>query len=174
MGLSCRVGGAQVLFEGRLANEVAGALDQAFGEGDWEAVEARGFGELEDANWSDFRDRACEELGLEEVPNLLALGNEARVIFMPANVQAMTIKLPSAAGSLRCASLPGLRRELYQLAERWDLTLEDRVLEEILQVADDPDDGPVADAPEVVAFARLALAANEAMRRDCPLWLVGS
>jgi hypothetical protein len=47
-------------------------------------------------------------------------------------------------------------------------------LEEILQVADDPDDGPVADAPEVVAFARLALAANEAMRRDCPLWLVGA
>jgi hypothetical protein len=25
----------------------------------------------------------------------------------------------------------------------------------------------------VMTFARLALAANEAMRRDCPLWLVG-
>ncbi len=37
----------------------------------------------------------------------------------------------------------------------------------------DPDDGWVADAPEILTFARLALAANEATRRDCPLWLVG-
>ena len=31
----------------------------------------------------------------------------------------------------------------------------------------------VADAPEILTFARLALAANEATRRDCPLWVVG-
>ena len=41
------------------------------------------------------------------------------------------------------------------------------------QVDCDPDDGFVADSPEVLAFARLALAANEAVRRDCPLWVVG-
>ena len=173
MGLSCRVGGARVLFEGQVANDVAGALGQAFGEGDWDAAEPRKFGELDESNWSNFRDRACEELGFEEVPNLMALGTERRVVYLPANVQAMTMNLPSAAGRLLCASLPGLRRELYSLAECWDLTLEDGLLEEILQVAEDPDDGPVADAAEILAFARLALAANEAMRRDCPLWLVG-
>lgn len=169
MGLSCRVGGAQVLFEGLLADQVAGALDRAFGDGDWNAVES-GFGEMEQANWSEFRDRACDELGLDEVPNLLALGSEGRVVYLPANVQTMTMKLPSSAGDLRCASLPGLRRELFEVAARWDLPLDDTTLEGILK---DEEDGGVADAPEVLAFARLALAANEAMRRDCPLWLVG-
>ena len=43
----------------------------------------------------------------------------------------------------------------------------------IAPVALDPDDGWVADPPEILTFARLVLAANEAMRRDCPLWLVG-
>jgi len=160
------------MFEARLAREVAGALDQTFGaDGDWEAGESRGFGELDSADWAGFRDRAAEELGGGEVPNLLALGSEGRVVYLPSNVQAMTLGL--SAGRLRCASLPGLRRELFALAERWDLPLDDHALEEVLRVADDPDDGPVADAPEVLTFARLALAANEAMRRDCPLWLVG-
>ena len=38
-----------------------------------------------------------------------------------------------------------------------------------LRIAEDQ----VADLPEVLTFARLMLAANEAVRRDCPLWLVG-
>ena len=82
----------------------------------------------------------------------------------------MTLGL--SAGRLRCASLPGLRRELFSLADRWELPVDDHALEEILRGGEDPDDGPVADAPEVLAFARLTLAANEAMRRDCPLWLM--
>jgi hypothetical protein len=73
---------------------------------------------------------------------------------------------------LHCASLPGLRTELAELAERWELPLDDEGLQELLQVSNDPDDGFVADSPEVLAFARLALAANEATRRDCPLWVV--
>ena len=85
------------------------------------------------------------------------------------------VSLPLSAGqALRCASLPGLRRELAELAERWDLPLDDEGLEDLLRVYRDPDDGWVADAPEVMSFARLALAANEAVRRDCPLWLVGA
>ena len=91
MGLSCRVGGARVLFEGQVANDVAGALGQAFGEGDWDAAEPRKFGELDESNWSNFRDRACEELGFEEVPNLMALGTERRVVYLPANVQAREV-----------------------------------------------------------------------------------
>ena len=75
---------------------------------------------------------------------------------------------------LSCASLPGLRTELALLAERWELPLDDEGLTELLNVACDPDDGFVADAPEILTFARLALASNEAVRRDCPLWLVGS
>jgi hypothetical protein len=47
-------------------------------------------------------------------------------------------------------------------------------LQELLQVSRDPDDGWVADAPEILTFARLALAANEATRRDCPLWVVSA
>lgn len=171
MGLNCTVGGARGMFEGRFANEVAGVLDQAFGaEGDWEGTAPRQFGALEGTTWAELQARAAEELGADEIPNLLALGAEGRGVYLPANVRAVT--LPLSAGPLRCASLPGLRRELSALAERWDLPVEDEGLEAILQVGSDPDDGFVADAPEVLSFARLALAANEAARRDCPLWLV--
>ena len=172
MGLNCTVGGARGMFEGRFATEVAGVLDSAFGaEGDWEGTAPRPFGELEGASWADLQARASEELGLDEVPNLLALDPEGRGVYLPTHVRA--VSLPTSAGHLRCASLPGLRRELAALAERWELPEDDDGLTAILRVSADPDDGFVADAPEVLAFARLALAANEAARRDCPLWLVG-
>ena len=105
--------------------------------------------------------------------NLLAIGAEQGGVYLPAHVQ--TVSLPLSAGApLSCASLPGLRTELALLAERWELPLDDEGLTELLNVTCDPDDGFVADAPEILTFARLALASNEAVRRDCPLWLVGS
>ena len=172
MGMTCTVGGARGTFEGTFANEVAGLLDQAFGaEGDWEGTAPRQFGELSEAGWSDFKRKATAEVGPEELPNLLALGSEGRGVYLPTHVRAVSLPL-SVGGPLRCASLPGLRGELSLLAERWELPLEDEGLLEVLRGSDDPDAGQVADAPEVVAFARLALAANEAIRRDCPLWLV--
>ena len=173
MGLTFTVGGTRGTFEERFAVEVAGVLDHAFGaEGDWEGVAPRDFGELAVAVWSDLQRRAVEELGAEAVPNLLALGEEGRGVYLPAQVH--TVSLPLSEGkALRCASLPGLREELASLSERWDLPLDDEGLKEVLNVARDPDDGWVADAPEIFSFAQLALAANEAVRRDCPLWLMG-
>jgi len=173
MGLTCTVGGARSTFEEGFANEVAGVLDQAYGaEGDWEGTDPRQFGELTGTTWADFQERAVAELGADALPNLLALGDEGRGVYLPAHVRPASLPL-SAEGPLRCASLPALRRELSELAERWDLPLDDQALWDILHIAQDPDDGPVADDPEVLTFARLALAANEAVRRDCPLWLVG-
>jgi len=173
MGLSFTVGGARGTFEEAIANEVAGVLDHAFGaEGDWEGVAPRHFGELAETVWTELQRRAVASLGAEAVPNLLALGKDGRGVYLPANVRAVSLPL-SAGTALRCASLPGLRHELAELAQSWDVALDDEALEELLRVACDPDDGWVADAPELVAFARLALAANEAVRRDCPLWLVG-
>jgi hypothetical protein len=107
------------------------------------------------------------------IPNLTALGEDGRGVYLPAHVQTASFPL-SVGGPLKCASLPGLRNELFELAQRWELPLDDHGLEELLRVAHDPDDGCVADAPEILTYARLALAANEAVRRDCPLWLVGS
>jgi hypothetical protein len=173
MGLTCTVGGARGMFDERVAREVAGVLDNAFGaEGDWEGAAPRHFGELIGDGWFQLQDRAAAELGREAVPNLLGLGTDGRGVYLPAHVQAVTLPL-SAGSPLCCASLPGLREELTELATRWDLPLEDPGLLDLLQVSQNPDDGPVADAPEVLAFARLALAANEAVRRDCPLWLIG-
>jgi hypothetical protein len=173
MGLSFTVGGTRGTFEEGFANEVACLLDNAFGaEGDWEGVPPRHFGELAESGWTDLQNRAVEMLGAESVPNLLALGQEGRGVYLPANVQAVSLPL-SAGAALRCASLPGLRQELAELALRWDLALDDEALKDVLNVHRDPDDGWVADAPETLAFARIALAANEAVRRDCPLWLVG-
>ncbi len=173
MSLSCKVGGARLTFDPAYGDEVAGAIDHAFGaESEWEGASPIGFGELTGPGWIVFRDKAVEELGADALPNLLAMGDEGAGAFLPAHVQATTLPL-SAGKRLRCASLPGLRRELAELADRWEMPLDDDGLTEILRVAQDSDDGFVADLPEVLTFARLALAANEAVRRDCPLWLVG-
>ena len=173
MALSFTVGGARGTFDPKVADEVAGVLDHAFGaEGDWEGVPPRHFGELAESGWVDLRRRAVEELGADALPNLLAFGDDGHGVYLPAHVRAVSLPLPKGA-ALRCASLPGLRSELSDLAARWELPLDDDGLRDVLNVSRDPDDGWVADAPEVAGFARLALAANEAVRRDCPLWLVG-
>ncbi len=173
MGLSFTVGGARGTFEERFAAEVADLLDNAFGaEGDWEGGAPHHFGEMIGTGWADFQRRAFEELGAEAVPNLLALGEEGRGVYLPAHVRAVSLPL-SAGAPLRCASLPGLRDELAELAARWDLPLDDEGLLDMLHITQDPDDGWVADALENLTFARLTLAANEAVRRDCPLWLFG-
>jgi hypothetical protein len=173
MGLSFTVGGTRGMFEESFAEEVAGVLDHAFGaEGEWEGVAPLHFGELVGSGWNDLQRRAVETLGADFVPNLLAPDEQGRGVYLPAHVQ--TVSLPLSAGAtLRCASLPGLRSELAELAGTWDLPLDDEGLKQLLRVHQDPDDGWVAESPEILAFARLALAANEAVRRDCPLWLVG-
>jgi len=174
MALSFTVGGARDTFEPRFAAEVAELLDNAFGaEREWEPSTALHYGEQADWGWAELQRRAADELGPTAVPNLLAIGTEQGGVFLPAQVQ--TVSLPLSAGSpLNCASLPGLRHELAELAHCWELPLNDQGLEQLLDVARDPVDGWVAEAPEILTFARLALASNEAARRDCPLWLVGN
>lgn len=173
MGLSFTVGGTRGTFEETFAQEVACVLDNAFGaEGDWEGMAPCQFGELCDTGWADLQERAVQELGRDALTNLLALGAEGRGVYLPTHVRAVSLPL-SQGEPLRCASLPGLRRELAELAERWELPLDDDALRDVLNVGQDPDDGWVADAPEILTFARLVLAANEAVRRDCPLWLLG-
>lgn len=169
MGLRCTVGGARGTFDGPFAEEVAVLLDQAFGADDgWESDDGCTFGELGKADWSEFQAAAVATLGEENVSNLLALGGNGQGVYLPANLPA--IALPTRVGSpLFCASLPGLRRELFDLAERWELPVDDDALTLILE----DEASALAPAPEHSAFARLMLAANEAMRRDCPLWLVG-
>ena len=174
MGLSFTVGGARGTFEERFRQRGRGRPGQCLRRrGGLGRGPPRTFGELAGTGWADLQDRAAEELGADAVPNLLALGADGRGVYLPAHVRAVSLPL-SAGRALRCASLPGLRRELAELAERWDLPLDDEGLEDLLRVHRDPDDGWVADAPEILTFARLALAANEAVRRDCPLWLVGA
>jgi hypothetical protein len=173
MGLSFTVGGTRGTFEEGFAQEVACVLDNAFGaEGDWEGMPPRQFGELGDTGWADLQARAVQELGRDALPSLLALGAEGRGVYLPTHLRAVALPL-SRGQSLRCASLPGLRSELAELAERWELPLDDEALQDLIHVHQDPDDGWVADAPEILTFARLVLAANEAVRRDCPLWLLG-
>jgi hypothetical protein len=173
MALSFTVGGARGTFDDPFAEEVAGVLDHAFGaEGDWEGSPPLRYGELEDTGWSELQRRAIEELGADAIPNLVSLGEAGRGVYLPTHVRTISFPL-SAGGPLRCASLHGLRNELAELAQRWELPLDDEGLRALLRIAHDPDDGWVADPPEILTFARLALAANEAMRRDCPLWLVG-
>jgi hypothetical protein len=173
MALMFTVGGVRGAFEPRIAEEVADLLDHAFGsERRWETEPPLHYGEQADAGWAELQRRASLELGPEEIPNLLAIDSEIGGVYLPAHVQA--ISLPLAGGlPLRCASLPGLRSELAELGRRWELPTDDEGLLQLLNVGRDPDDGWVSDAPEILTFARLSLAANEAVRRDCPLCLVG-
>ena len=128
----------------------------------------------------DFNGDGLADIAVVEVDDEFGGVNGVSAFFQDApgsfasSAASAHLALPlSAGGPLRCASLPGLRDELAALADRWSLPMDDQGLLDLLRVFEDPDDGPVADAPEVVTFARLALAANEAIRRDCPLWLVG-
>jgi hypothetical protein len=172
MALSFTVGGTRGTFSPPLADQVAGALDHAFGgEGEWEGLPPVNFGELADTSWSELLHRAIEELGDDTVRNLAALGEQGRGVYVPAHVQAISLPLPGSE-PLKCASLPGLRNELVELADRWELPLDDDGLRSLLDIGQSPADVLVTAAPEICCFARLALAANEAMRRDCPLWLV--
>ncbi len=128
MALSFTVGGARGTFDDPFAEEVAGVLDHAFGgEGDWEGSPPIRYGELADAGWSELQQRALLEMGDDAIPNLAALGEEGRGVYLPAHVQAVSFPL-SAGGQLRCASLLGLRNELAELAERWELPLDDEGL----------------------------------------------
>lgn len=173
MPFSFTVGGTRGTFEPHFAAELAGLLDQAFGaEREWEGSAPVHYGEQADQGWTDLQRRAESELGPEAVPNLLAIQAEQGGVYLPAQVQ--TVCLPLSAGApLSCASLPGLRTELAALAERWELPLDDEGLTELLNAAHGAEAGSVAEGPEILTFARLALASNEAVRRDCPLWLVG-
>lgn len=174
MALSFTVGGARDTFEPRFAAEVAELLEHAFGaEKEWEPATALHYGEQADWGWAELQRRAADELGPTAVPNLLAIKAEQGGVFLPAQVQIVSLPLSQGA-PLNCASLHGLRNELAELARRWELPLDDHGLEQLLDVARDPVDGWVAEAPEILTFARLALAANEAARRDCPLWLLGN
>ncbi len=173
MGLTLAVGGAKSVFRARFGSDLAGMLDNSFGaEGDWEGVRPRTFGVVDEAAWNEFKERAIATLGAENVGNLLALHAEGRGVCLPMSIRPVALPLHNGA-PLRCVSLHGLRRELAELAAAWDLPLDDHALNELLLVSRDPDDGWVGDAPEIVAFARVVLAANDAVSRDCPLWFVG-
>ncbi len=129
MALSFTVGGTRGTFSAPFADQVAGALDHAFGgEGDWEGTPPLHYGELALATWSELLRRAVAELGGETVPNLSALGEARRGVYVPAQVQAISLPVPGGE-PLKCASLHGLRNELAELAQRWDLPLDDHGLQ---------------------------------------------
>jgi hypothetical protein len=165
MALTCSVGGARQTFVGPLADDVARTLENAFGaEGDWEEADSRGFGEWPEPAWTALCAKATQDLGADALPNLLAIDKPGRCVVLPAFVSAVCLPLTDGS-SLRCASLIGLRSELGALSELWGLPLDDDGLNEILEQSD----GELT--REVEAFARLALAANTATRKGCPLWL---
>lgn len=173
MMFTCKVGGARKAFAEPHSAAISCALDNAFGpDQNWEEAASREFGEMAESGLVKLQDLAIKELGVESVTNLLAMGSDGRCVYLPAYVR--TISLPFAAGkSLRCASLPGLRRELGELAARQGFPIDDDSLRDLLNGVEDSDDQFSAPVSGVAAYARLALAANEAVRKDCPLWLVG-
>jgi len=149
MTLSFTVGGTRGTFEPDYAAEVAEVLEHAFGaEVEWEGTAPVHYGEQADFGWGELQDRACAELGREAIPILLAITAIQGGVYLPAQLRAVTLSLPTGA-PLNCASLQGLRDELAHLASLWDLPLDDAGLGSLLSVGSDPDDGFVADPPEI-------------------------
>ena len=175
MGLSFTVGGTQGTFEERFANEVAGRARQrlrrrgGLGRGRPRATSASSPGPAGPTSSAG----PSRSSGDDAVPNLLALGEEGRGR-LPA--RARPGRLAAALGRARRSAAPACPASAASWPS-WPSAGTCRSTttgsQDLLQVHRDPDDGWVADAPEILAFARLALAANEAVRRDCPLWLVG-
>ena len=122
--------------------------------------------------------KAAETLGENAIPNLMAIGEEVCVVYLPVNLQLEHLQEVSkrllSYIPIQFKSLPGLRSELAKLAEAWELPLDKDDSLEIPAIRQDSGDGWVVDPPEILTFARLALAANEAVRRDCQLRLVGN
>ena len=179
MSLTCKVGGARSSFDADLGGAVADALDHAFGsEPEWETSDGPvGFGDFDGPALAEFQERAAAELGPDRVPDLLAIEPERGGAYLPQQVRAVSIPLPAGA-NLQCASLLGLRRELRDLAEHWGLVdLEEGELQELasgLGAVGSISERIGIDAIDLISYARFTLAANEATRRGCPLWLVGS
>lgn len=173
MKLRCKVGGARNTFPEPHSAAISSALDNAFGpDQNWEDAASREFGEMSESGIGKLQELASATLGIESIANLSAMGSDGRCVYLPAYVRA--INLSFAAGkSLRCASLPGLRRELSDLAARQGLPIDDESLRDLLEEAQTSDENYSCPPSEIAAYARLALAANEAVRKDCPLWLVG-
>ena len=133
---------------------------------------ARRFGELTPDCLADLRRGPPRSWGRRAVPNLSAIVGEgtrrpppgARPLRHPAAVRRRPAPLRQPAGP---------PRELSALADCWDLPQDDARLTRAAPRRRRPRRRPRRRAPEVLTFARLALAANEAVRRDCPLWLLG-
>ena len=166
VAISFTVGGTKGTFDEPFAAEVAAVLDHAYGaERDWEGVPPQRFGDPGVEGWPDLQARAEAELGPEGVPHLLSVPSAGQGVYLPALVEAAALPLTDGE-SLHCASLPVLRDELALLADRWSLAIEDEGLQALLGEG-------AGSTLEVRAYAYLSLAANEAVRRDCPLWVVG-
>ena len=166
MGLSFTVGGARGTFEGPFANEVAGVLDNAFAEGDWEGVPPTTGTSRDRLGRSSAR--VLEVLGDDGATNLIALGVEGRGVYLPPKSRPHRSR--SRPAPLRCA-VSGLRHELAELASAGSYHWTTKDSKRSPSSATPMTAG--LPTPRVLTFARLALAANEAVRRDCPLWLVG-
>ena len=99
MAVSFTVGGARGTFDDQFAEEVAGVLDHAFGaEGEWEGTPPLHYGEMADTGWSELQRRAIVELGQETIPNLTALGEAGRGVYLPAHVQTASFPLSAGGG----------------------------------------------------------------------------
>jgi len=162
------IGGARDTFPADLGDEVAGLIDQAFGsEGEWEGVPGQRFSAVEAECLTELRNRAVQALGADEIPHLFALFADEPSAFLPAHVQPMVFHLSQGA-PLHCASLPGLRDEFEMLSKAWGVPLDDDGLNRLLE---DSGERCAEEIRALSGFAKLAIAANEAVRRDCPLWL---
>ena len=90
-------------------------------------------------------------------------------MFLPAHVQRIDLTMTSGK-PLCCAALPGLRRELNAIADALGVDPGDEEMERLAA----SEEGLAPFGPAATrAFARLTLAANQAARKDCPLWMVG-
>ena len=132
-------------------------LDHAFrGEGEWRAPHLCTTGNLRTRAGRSSTPPRRRGTGLGDLPQPHRLWvRTAAALYLPQTFRLPSFPLSAGRGP-EMHSLPGLRNELSELAHCWEAAPDDDGLKELLRVAHDPDDGCVADASEVLTFARLA------------------
>ncbi len=170
MGLIFTVGTPADVFFGDFAVQVEQELAMRFNysaqsqlSGDpYRSEEVEWFG------WAQLQQMAGAAIGRPSAPNLLSV-DAWRGVFLPMAIEPVSLEIDEDAW-LQCASLPGLLGELEQLAAASLISTDPANLKRLWDKYNgdmDADEGT-----EMMTFSQTLLAAQVAVQRGLPLWVV--
>ena len=167
MGLTFTVGIPANVFLETFADQVEQALARDLNYSIPSPLEADPYysEEVEWFGWAQFQQMAVMALGRDNVPSILSI--EAwRSVYLPIPMEPTTLEVDEETW-LQCASLPGLLQELEALAASQAMATDRAGLQALWEKHRDDDE-----TTEIQTFIQVFLAAQVAVERSLPLWVV--